>query len=257
MVVACVSNDTHVRAWFASSCGGRNRTYASSLQSQASLPAATTPHRFTEGRAGLEPARWYLTGTCSAAELPTQGKSALRESNPPRQVGSLEPLPLGQEHVVCRSAEGEGVEPSRLSLDRFRSGCHHPLACPSVPFQSCGGRNRTCVGRLTAACPYQHGLHRIISQDGWIRTSDLVLPTARAQCQAFPHPETKSAQRESNPHIRHGKAVGCRYIMGTCCVCQIVKDQEHRVGVEPTSPPHECGVLATRRPVQSSGTRGT
>lgn len=24
----------------------------------------------------------------------------------------------------------------------------------------------------------------------------------------------KSAQRESNPHFRHGKAVGCRYIMG-------------------------------------------
>ena len=25
-----------------------------------------------------------------------------------------------------------------------------------------------------------------------------------------------SAQRESNPHFRHGKAVGCRYIMGAC-----------------------------------------
>ena len=24
----------------------------------------------------------------------------------------------------------------------------------------------------------------------------------------------KSAQRESNPHFRHGKAAGCRYIMG-------------------------------------------
>ena len=24
----------------------------------------------------------------------------------------------------------------------------------------------------------------------------------------------QSAQRESNPHIRHGKATGCRYIMG-------------------------------------------
>ena len=24
----------------------------------------------------------------------------------------------------------------------------------------------------------------------------------------------KSAQRESNPHFRHGKATGCRYIMG-------------------------------------------
>ncbi len=24
----------------------------------------------------------------------------------------------------------------------------------------------------------------------------------------------KSVQRESNPHFRHGKATGCRYIMG-------------------------------------------
>ncbi len=38
------------------------------------------------------------------------GESVLRESNPPRQVGSLEPLPLGQEHMLLR-AEGEGVEP--------------------------------------------------------------------------------------------------------------------------------------------------
>ena len=28
----------------------------------------------------------------------------------------------------------------------------------------------------------------------------------------------KSAQRESNPHFRHGKAAGCRYIMGAWCV---------------------------------------
>ncbi len=32
------------------------------------------------------------------------------------------------------------------------------------------------------------------------------------------HPRSEfvaSAQRESNPHIRHGEAVGSRYIMGT------------------------------------------
>jgi hypothetical protein len=46
--------------------------------------------------------------------------------------------------------------------------------------------------------------------------------------QAFPHPESfrspTSAQRESNPHVRHGKAVGCRYIMGTVTVPRIVKE---------------------------------
>ena len=35
-----------------------------------------------------------------------------------------------------------------------------------------------------------------------------------AEYQTFPRPEIQSAQWESNPHIRHGKAVGYRYIMG-------------------------------------------
>ena len=43
--------------------------------------------------------------------------------------------------------------------------------------------------RLTAAFPYQHGTHRKRSQDGWIRTSDLVRPR-HADCPAFPHPES-------------------------------------------------------------------
>ena len=59
----------------------------------------------------------------------------------------------------------------------------------------------------------------------------------------------KSAQRESNPHVRHGKAAGSRYIMGAFCDHQIVKEPEHRVGLEPTSPHYGCGILAARRPV--------
>ena len=34
----------------------------------------------------------------------------------------------------------------------------------------------------------------------------------------------ESAQRELNPHFRHGKAAGCRYIMGAFVVCRIVKE---------------------------------
>lgn len=41
------------------------------VQSDGFLPAETTP-QFGEGRVGLEPTRWCLTNTCSAAELPTQ-----------------------------------------------------------------------------------------------------------------------------------------------------------------------------------------
>jgi hypothetical protein len=35
-----------------------------------------------------------------------------------------------------------------------------------------------------------------------------------AGCQTSPRPDSQSAQWESNPHFRHGKAVGCHYIMG-------------------------------------------
>jgi hypothetical protein len=60
----------------------------------------------------------------------------------------------------------------------------------------------------------------------------------------------ESAQRESNPHFRHGKAVGCRYIMGADEMNQLSKNfREHRVGLEPTSPHYGCGVLAAKRPV--------
>jgi hypothetical protein len=106
-------------------------------------------------------------------------KSAMSESNRPHWIGSPAPLPLGQWHI-----------------DQTH-----------------------------------------ISQDGWIRTNDLVFPE-HTDSQTFLHPEIsggrwtrtidlqgmnlaslptalprKSVQRESNPHYRHGKAAGFRYIM--------------------------------------------
>src|SRR4051794_41967457 len=80
--------------------------------------------------------------------------------------------------------------------------------------------------------------------------------------QAFPHPESPrsptSAQRESNPHVRHGEAVGYRYIMGTIAVPELSKSGEHRVGLETTSPPYQGGGFAARRPRPASrwGRRG-
>ena len=106
-------------------------------------------------------------------------------------------------------------------------------------------------GRLTAAYPYQHGSHRIVCfcQDGWIRTSGLLRPK-QAESQTFPRPESeRSAGIEPAPPawqasalpLRHERLVGSR----------IVKDQEHREGLEPSSPPTNaarrcpgCGVLA-------------
>ena len=63
----------------------------------------------------------------------------------------------------------------------------------------------------------------------------------------------KSAQWESNPHFRHGKAVGCHYIMGAKqyeVSCQ--RTSEHRAGLEPASPLYESGVFAARPPVLRS-----
>ena len=76
-----------------------------------------------------------------------------------------------------------------------------------------------------------------------------MLPERPGGIPGFPTSCCKSAQRELNPHFRHGKAAGCRYIIGAIYVGRIVKDQEHRVGVKPTLPRYECGVLATGRPV--------
>lgn len=95
---ACPYQHRPRRIIYLSNCEGRNRTCGPVVQSNGFLPTETSPHR-AKGRAGLEPAQWCLTGTCSATELPTQIKSALRESNPPVQLGRLAPLPLGQGHV--------------------------------------------------------------------------------------------------------------------------------------------------------------
>jgi hypothetical protein len=40
----------------------------------------------------------------------------------------------------------------------------------------------------------------------------------------FPTPCAKSTQRESNPHVHHGKVAGCRYITGAWLGYQVVKE---------------------------------
>ena len=43
--------------------------------------------------------------------------------------------------------------------------------------------------------------------------------------QTTPRTETKSAQRELNPHFRHGKAAGYRYIMGAESLVELSKNR--------------------------------
>ena len=66
---------------------------------------------------------------------------------------------------------------------------------------------------------------------------------------SYPTHRNKSAQRELNPHFRHGKAAGYRYIMGASNRWSNCQRSEHRVGLEPTSPHYECGILAAGLPV--------
>ena len=78
------------------------------------------PASVSEGRAGLEPARWCLTGTCSAAELPTRSTEC----------------PVG-------------IEPTSPA---WKAGTFaaRPRAHSSF---SCGGRNRTCVRAVNSRLP--------------------------------------------------------------------------------------------------------
>lgn len=115
----------------------------------------------SEGRAGLEPARWYLTGTCSAAELPTR----------------FAECPVG-------------IEPTSPA---WKAGTFaaRPRARSSI---SCGGRNRTCVRAVNSRLPVPARVppqSKKNSQDGWIRTSGLVRPK-HADGQAFARPETRA-----------------------------------------------------------------
>ena len=86
-----------------------------------------------------------------------------------------------------------------------------------------------------------------------VRTS-ISEQTRHANATRCKRPVCQSAQRELNPHFRHGKAVGYRYNMGAIFQYQIVKETlEHPTnlrsvpGLELTLPHYECGVLAAGR----------
>jgi hypothetical protein len=109
---------------------------------------------------------------------------------------------------LCRSAKStlSGRRGSR-TLKAHRSTVFETAAIASwlaLPFKSCGGRNRTCVGALNR------------------RLSVPARTPPQSSGRGFPCADCLSAQRESNPHFRHGKAAGCRYIMGAYLKNRIV-----------------------------------
>jgi hypothetical protein len=121
------------------------------------------------------------------------------------------------------------TNPQCSSLARFRAGCRHPSACPSSCRAPAAGIEPASP-RLTAGCPYQHALHRNrrVRQSGWPdsnRRSPAPEAGGLARLSHIPSRlvHRRSAQRESNPHVRHGEAVGYRYIIGTFAVPRLSK----------------------------------
>src|SRR5882672_5421959 len=89
------------------SCGGWNRTNGLLVQSQASHTNSNCPARISlhcialpsdPGRRSRTFVSWFKARQHAVSPSPIT-KSVLRESNPPRQLGRLAPLPLGQGHV--------------------------------------------------------------------------------------------------------------------------------------------------------------
>ena len=132
------------------------------------------------------------------------------------------------------SAEREGVEPSRLiarpdqrcasvPAKRLPSPIGLPLHCLKAPV---GGLEPPLVGltgRRLTVLPHRIMQVRLAGFEPAISCSRSTRRVFEDTGQAFPHPEIKSAQRESNPHFRHGKAVGCHYIMGACLAAELSK----------------------------------
>ncbi len=92
------------------------------------------------------------------------------------------------------------IHPSSFRLHPSEAECPAGVepACPAWEAGAWAARPRARVLRVGMA-----GFEPAISS---VRV--------RRELQASPHPEGQSTQRELNPHIRHGKAVGYRYIMG-------------------------------------------
>ena len=106
----------------------------------------------------------------------------------PRPGSSGVPSPVGLPFLLFLKLRRNGLNLHPYSLNPYSL---QPLVAAAAGIEPASGR-------LTAAFPYQHRTHRIdvspFSQDGWIRTSGLVLPR-HAGCQTSPRPESIASER--------------------------------------------------------------
>ena len=171
-----------------------------------------TPHRFvhrdtlvsTQVRGGgvEPPSPGSKPGSLPLADPRSRSKSALRESNPPRQLGRLD---ASAARPRAHKAEGEGVEPSRLIARPLSGRLPSPVGLTfriaRLRWQESNLRMTSVNRRLpvpTQAPPQSKSGRRDLNPRSRA-------PEARG-IPGFPTSCIKSAQRELNPHFRHGKA---------------------------------------------------
>ena len=114
------------------SCGSWNRTNIKTFRASRPTVRRSRNMLFSSGGRNRTYDSWFKVRQHYHQRRPRNGlhfKSALRELNPPRQLGRLAPLPLGQGHTKRKERESN---PQGSSLDCFRDSCHRQLACPSV-----------------------------------------------------------------------------------------------------------------------------
>ena len=245
------------------SSGGRNRTYGLLVQSQASLPTATTPEclcsRVPCGSrthlAGLE--AWSL---CRSAKDTCCLSFSRRWPTPTMLHGP------GR----CSESNSQGALDARLLSRQLPS----PVG---LPFRhSCGGRNRTCDEAINSRppVPAQDPPQLSVRTAGFEPRSPTDTdvggqPCSRRTrwCQTFPRPESKRPAGIEPTHpawqagrlpLHHGRKQ---------CEPNCQRSSEHRAGLEPASVQvlpldDQCFVVSGTRgtrtltpPVKSRGTR--
>ncbi len=166
------------------SCGGRNRTCVTAVNSRLPVPAQDPPHAN----------RAFASGAVAS-----QHTIASRSGMFVPQTDVL-PQSEGREWNVLGRPPSASVRPHRSAAS---------VACVRNDAPCFNGRRAGLSDVLNAIDG------RLFIADGHQAIFSFVLVAQTVSRLLRIHRrEWKNAQRESNPHFRHGKAVGCRYIMG-------------------------------------------
>ena len=153
---------------------------------RAACPYQHRPHRIGDSSvagAGIEPADPSFKATdFYQQKLPRNAKSALRESNPPVQVGSLAPLPLGQGHVLFHQGGSRGTRTHNGDHTRTCFRGRLLIRPDDFPQAAVAGFEPACVS-LTGSC-LTVGPHRMVKQSG---RSDLNRRSRAPEARGFPN----------------------------------------------------------------------